>query len=150
MVENGIDEIERNVEEYLGVSTDVLKEIILDKVLWIEKDNSKVCLFRVFGKRNIFLSIIQKGALYERDGEEFVFEFSIIDPWDVSGFEDVIYDSDEGLYVDQSTDEKFTDDDLLVEALQSAINGNCGKFENEFKRFLIEFNNFLNSLKGGE
>jgi len=108
-----------------------------------------VCLFRVFGKRNIFLSIIQKGALYERDGEEFVFEFSIIDPWDC-GFEDVIYDSDKGLYVDQNTDEKFTDDDLLQEAFQSAINGNCGKFEDEFNRFLHKFNNFLNSLEGGE
>jgi len=140
--------MEKKVEEYLGVGIDVLMEIILDKALWIEKDNSKVVLFRVFGRRDFTLSIIQKGILYERDGEQFVFEFSIIDPWDVSGFESIHYYEDKGLYIDEINGEKFIEDEFLEEALQSAINGNCGKFYHEFIRFLIEFNNFLDSLEG--
>ena len=74
--------------------------------------------------------------MYERNGEQFVFEFSLIDPWDVFGFEDVFYDMDEGLYIDQSSLERFTEDELLEEALVDAIDGWCGKFEYELNKFL--------------
>jgi len=118
--------------------------------LCIDVDYSKSILLGVYGEGDYYISKVQRGAMYERNGEQFVFKFSLIDPWDIYGFEDVIYDSDEGLYVDQSSGEKFTEDELLEEALMDAVNGWCGKFEDEFKRFLIEFNNFLDSLKESE
>ena len=62
----------------------------------------------------------------------------------------MVYDSDEGFYIDQCNGEKFTEDELLEEALVDAIDGWCGKFEYEFNKFLIEFNNFLDSLKESE
>ena len=150
MVENNIEEIERKVEEYFGIDIDELRTEILEKAIHIEMDYSKSILLGVYGKGDYYISKVQKGAMYERNGGQFVFEFSLIDPWDVYGFEDVIYDSDEGLYVDTSSGERFTEDEFLEEALIDAINGWCGKFEDEFRRFLIKFNNFLDSLEGGE
>ena len=147
MTEKEIEEMVNKVQKYLGVDIEELKAKILEKVMHIDVDYSKSILLGVYGKGDYYISKVQRGAIYERNGEQFVFEFSLIDPWDVYGFEGVFYDIDEGLYIDQSSWEKFTEDDLLEEALQFAIDGSCGKFEDEFRRFLIEFNNFLNSLE---
>ena len=149
-MENKVEEMEGKIEKYLGVDIGELKSKIIEKALCIEVDYSKSILLGVYGEGDYYISKVQRGAMYERNGEQFIFKFSLIDPWDVYGFEDVVYDSDEGLYVDQSSGEKFTEEDLLEEVLMDAINGWCGKFEDEFNRFLIEFNNFLDSLKGSE
>ena len=149
-MENKVEEMEGKIEKYLGVDIGELKSKIIEKVLCIEVDYSKSILLGVYGEGDYYISKVQRGAMYERNGEQFVFEFSLIDPWDIYGFEDVIYDSNEGFYIDQCNGEKFTEDELLEEALVDAIDGWCGKFEYEFNKFLIEFNNFLNSLKGGD
>jgi len=149
-MENKVEEMEGKIEKYLGVDIGELKSKIIEKVLCIEVDYSKSILLGVYGEGDYYISKVQRGAMYERNGEQFVFEFSLIDPWDIYGFEDVIYDSNEGFYIDQCNGEKFTEDELLEEALVDAIDGWCGKFEDEFNRFLIEFNNFLDSLEGGD
>ena len=147
-MENKVEEMEGKIEKYLGVDIGELKSKIIEKVLCIEVDYSKSILLGVYGEGDYYISKVQRGAMYERNGEQFVFEFSLIDPWDVYGFEDVIYDSNEGFYIDQCNGEKFTEDELLEEALVDSIDGWCGKFEYEFNKFLIEFNNFLDLLKG--
>ena len=149
-MENKVEEMEGKIEKYLGVDIGELKSKIIEKVLCIEVDYSKSILLGVYGEGDYYISKVQRGAMYERNGEQFIFKFSLIDPWDIYGFEDVIYDSNEGFYIDQCNGEKFTEDELLEEALVDAIDGWCGKFEYEFNKFLIEFNNFLNSLKGGD
>jgi len=149
-MENKVEEMEGKIEKYLGVDIGELKSKIIEKVLCIEVDYSKSILLGVYGEGDYYISKVQRGAMYERNGEQFVFEFSLIDPWDIYGFEDVIYDSNEGFYIDQCNGEKFTEDELLEEALVDAIDGWCGKFEYEFNKFLIEFNNFLDSLKESE
>jgi len=149
-MENKVEEMEGKIEKYLGVDIGELKSKIIEKVLCIEVDYSKSILLGVYGEGDYYISKVQRGAMYERNGEQFVFEFSLIDPWDIYGFEDVIYDSNEGFYIDQCNGEKFTEDELLEEALVDVIDGWCGKFEYEFNKFLIEFNNFLNSLKESE
>jgi len=142
-MDSKIEEMDKKIREYLGVSIDELTELIVNQALWIEKDNSKAVLLKVFGERHFSITIIQKGASFERNGEEFTFEFSIIDPWDVSGFEDVYYDSDNNIYVDDLYDTKYTEDELLEETFFSAIDGDCPRFENEFNKFLYEFDKYL-------
>jgi len=149
-MENKVEEMEGKIEKYLGVDIGELKSKIIEKALCIEVDYSKSILLGVYGEGDYYISKVQRGAMYERNGEQFIFKFSLIDPWDIYGFEDVIYDSNEGFYIDQCNGEKFTEDELLEEALVDAIDGWCGKFEYEFNKFLIEFNNFLNSLKESE
>ena len=149
-MENKVEEMEGKIEKYLGVDIGELKSKIIEKALCIEVNYSKSILLGVYGEGDYYISKVQRGAMYERNGEQFIFEFSLIDPWDVFGFENVFYDMDEGLYIDQSSWEKFTEDELLEEALIDVIDGWCRKFEDEFNRFLIEFNNFLDSLKGGD
>ena len=149
-MENKVEEMEGKIEKYLGVDIGELKSKIIEKVLCIEVDYSKSILLGVYGEGDYYISKVQRGAMYERNGEQFIFKFSLIDPWDIYGFEDVIYDSNEGFYIDQCNGEKFTEDELLEEALVDAIDGWCGKFEYEFNKFLIEFNNFLDSLKESE
>jgi len=151
MVENEYEKIEQKLEKFLGIESGELREKIIEKAVWLNKDYSKMVVLRIYSDGSYDIGIGQQGSYDGLFNEERLWvEFSLIEPWDVYGFEDVIYDSDEGLYVDQSSGEKFTEEDLLEEVLMDAINGWCGKFEDEFNRFLIEFNNFLDSLEGGD
>jgi len=151
MVENEYEKIEQKLKEFLGIESGELREKIIEKAVWLNKDYSKMVVLRIYSDGSYDIGIGQQGSYDGLFNEERLWvEFSLIEPWDVYGFEDVIYDSDEGLYVDQSSGEKFTEEDLLEEVLMDAINGWCGKFEDEFNRFLIEFNNFLDSLKESE
>ena len=144
MLENEYEKIEQKLEEFLGIDVGELREKIIEKAVWLNKDYSKMVVLRIYPDGSYDIGIGQKGSYDGLSYEERLWvEFSLIEPWDVYGFEDVIYDSDEGLYVDQSSGEKFTEEDLLEEVLMDAINGWCGKFEDEFNRFLIEFNNFF-------
>jgi len=148
---NEYEKIEQELGEFLGVDVGELREKIIEKAVWLNKDYSKMVVLRIYPDGSYDVGIGQEGSYDGLSSEERLWvEFSLIEPWDVYGFEDVVYDSDEGLYVDQSSGEKFTEEDLLEEVLMDAINGWCGKFEDEFNRFLIEFNNFLDSLKGGD
>ena len=101
MIENEIEEMKIKVEKYLGVNIDELKSKIIEKALCIEVDYSKSILLGVYDKGDYYISKVQRGVMHERNGGQFVFEFSLIDPWDIYGFEDVIYDSNEGFYIDQ-------------------------------------------------
>jgi len=38
--------------------------------------------------------------------------------------------------------------EMDVGALESAIGGYCGKFEDEFKEFVIEFNEYIKKKEG--
>jgi len=149
MVENEYEKIEQKLKEFLGIEFGELREKIIEKAVCLDKDYSRMVVLRIYPDGTYDVGIGQEGNYDGLSSEERLWvEFSLIGPWDVYGFEDVVYDSDEGLYVDQSSGEKFTEEDLLEEVLMDAINGWCGKFEDEFNRFLIEFSNFLDSLKG--
>ena len=145
------DLIEQKLKEFLGIESGELREKIIEKAVCLDKDYSRMVVLRIYPDGAYDIGIGQEGNYDGLSSEERLWvEFSLIEPWDVYGFEDVVYDSDEGLYVDQSSGEKFTEEDLLEEVLMDVINGWCGKLEDEFNRFLIEFNNFLDSLKGSE
>jgi len=149
MVENEYEKIEQKLKEFLGIESGELREKIIEKAVCLDKDYSRMVVLRIYPDGTYDIGIGQEGNYDGLSSEERLWvEFFLIEPWDVYGFEDVVYDSDEGLYVDQSSGEKFTEEDLLEEVLMDAINGWCGKFEDEFNRFLIEFNNFLDLLKG--
>ena len=151
MTENEYEKIEQKLNGFLGIEAGELREKIIEKAVCLDKDYSRMVVLRIYPDGTYDIGIGQEGNYDGLSSEERLWvEFSLIEPWDVYGFEDVVYDSDEGLYVDQSSGEKFTEEDLLEEALMDAVNGWCGKFEDEFKRFLIEFNDFLDSLKGGD
>ena len=58
--------------------------------------------------------------------------------------ETVVYNDDTGLYEDIDTNDEYTEEELLNEAINDAESGECAQFESEFNNFLIEFNNYLN------
>jgi len=136
---------ENKIEGYLGIDIRQLKKEILELALHIERNNSRIVLLRIYGERDYSVSIIDKSALFKKTDEEFAFTFSLIDPWSISGFESIFYDDDNDVYVDVLNDEEFTIEELLKEAFHNAVNGYCPSFEDEWKKFLIEFNNYLNS-----
>ena len=142
-MENKMEFIKERISSYLGVDIDQLRREIIEKAIVIQKDHSKKVLLEIYGKSEYYISIVQEGYGYSGNSE-FSYEFSLIEPWDIYGFEDIVYNSDEGLYVDESNGEVFTEEDLLEEAKIDAVDGWCGEFEYEFRRFLIEFNNYLN------
>jgi len=141
------EEMEKKIEEYLGVKIDDLREEILRKALIIDVDYCRKVHLSICGKGDYSISIIQSGAQIENYGGGFSYEFSMITPWDVNGFESVHYIGN-SIYIDVDINEEFFEEELLYEALNSAINGYCGKFEDEFKEFVIEFNEYIMKKEG--
>jgi len=132
----------QKIEEYLGVFIDDLRASLIEKAMHIDNDYSKKVLLEVYGEKDYKITIVKRGYRYYRKNI-FSFEFSIITPFDVNGFESFQYDLENGLYIDVDSNEKLTENDLLDEAINSAISGYCNKFENEFEQFLNEFYKFI-------
>jgi len=142
-MENKMEFIKERISSYLGVDIEQLKQEIIEKAITIQKDHSKKVLLEIYGKSEYYISIVQEGYGYQGNSE-FSYEFSLIEPWDVWTLETVWYNDDTGLYEDIDTDDVYTEEELLNIAVDDAISGDCSQFEDEFKNFLIEFNNFLN------
>jgi len=135
--------IKERISSYLGVDIDQLREEIIKKAITIQKDYSKKVCLDIYGKSEYYISIVQQGYGYYGD-REFSYDFSLIEPWDISTLQTIWYNDETGLYEDIDTDDEFSEDELLNIAIDEALNGNCSQFEDEFNNFLIEFNNYLN------
>ena len=140
---NKMEFIKERISSYLGVDIDQLRREIIEKAITIQKDHSKKVLLEIYGKSEYYISIVQEGYGYQGNSE-FSYEFSLIEPWDIWTLETVWYNDDTGLYEDIDTDDIFTEEELLNIAVDDAVSGECSQFEDEFKNFLIEFNNYLN------
>jgi len=142
-MENKMEFIKERISSYLGVDIDQLRREIIEKAIVIQKDYSKKVLLEIYGKSEYYISIVQEGYGYSGNSE-FSYEFSLIEPWDIWTLGAIWYNDDTGLYEDVDTDDVFTEEELLNTAVEDAVSGECSEFEDEFKNFLIEFNNYLN------
>ena len=142
-MENKMEYIKERISSYLQVDIEQLRQEIIEKAVVIQKDHSKKVLLEIYGKTEYYISIVQEGYGY-LGHSEFSYEFSLIDPWDLWTLETVVYNDDTGLYEDIDTNDEYTEEELLNEAINDAKSGECAQFEDEFNNFLIEFNNYLN------
>jgi len=134
------EKIEKKLEEFLGVSVEDLKNEIIEKAVWLRKDNSKIVVVRVFPNKTYDVSIRQVG---HPDGykyrERLWAEFYLIEPWDLPEFETVV-ENDNGGWIDQDKGDKFKDDDELLGAVRDAVlSGSYDKFKYEWNWLLSEF-----------
>ena len=145
MNENEYEKIERKLEEFLGIEIGDLRDEIIEKAVWLRKDPSRMVVLRVFPDGSYDIGIGQKGSYDGLDGR-FWFEFSLIEPWDLSGFKTVVEDGDG--YIDEYNGDKFEDDEEILDAVKHDVaSGFYGKLEYEWKKFLKEFDQWYNSLK---
>jgi len=145
---NEYEKIEQKLEEFLGVDVGELREKIIEKTIWFNKDCSKMVVLRVYPNGFYDVGIGQQGSYDGLSNEERLWvEFSLIEPWDLSDFESVVQDEN-GDWVDQDNGDKFEGDELFDAVFSSVVSGFYDDFEYEWKKFLKEFNDWFDELEG--
>jgi len=148
MVENEYEKIEQKLEEFLGIEAGELREKIIEKAVWLDKDYSKMVVLRIYSDGSYDVGIGQEGSYDGLSSEERLWvEFSLIEPWDLPEFEKVT--EVVGGYIDEDNGDIFGDDDELLDAVRiSVVSGFYDDFELEWKKFLKEFHEWHEALKG--
>jgi len=148
--ENEYEKIEQKLEEFLNVDVGELREKIIEKAVCLNKDYSKMVVLRIYSDGSYDVGIGQEGSYDGLDSTERLWvEFSLIEPWDLSEYETVVENEDGDGYIDQDNGDEFKDDDELLDSVRiSVASGFYNDFEYEWKKFLREFNDWLEGLEG--
>jgi len=148
MVENEYEKIEQKLKEFLGIESGELRKKIIEKAVWLDKDCSKMVVLRIYPSGSYDVGIGQEGSYDGLSNDERLWvEFSLIEPWDLPEYESVVLDGDGYLY--EITGDMFINDDELLDAVRTSVaSGYYDKFEYEWKKFLREFNDWLEGLEG--
>ena len=148
MSENECEKIEQKLKKFLGIESGELREKIIEKAVWLDKDYSKMVVLRIYSDGSYDIGIGQQGSYDGLFNEERLWvEFSLIEPWDLPEFETIIENEDGEGYID-SDGFGYDVDDLLDAVRTSVASGFYDKFEYEWKKFLREFNDWLEGLEG--
>ena len=147
MVENEYEKIEQKLEEFLGINVGELREKIIEKAVWLDKDYSKMVVLRIYPDGSYDVGIGQQGSHDGLSSEERLWvEFSLIEPWDLPEYE--TFAGVVGGYIDEDNGDVF-DDDGFIDAVRRSVNsGFYDKFEYEWKKFLKEFNDWFEGFEG--
>jgi len=144
---NEYEKIEQKLEEFIGVEVGELKDEIVEKAVWLDKDYSKMVVLRIYPDGSYDVGIGQQGS---HDGlsskERLWVEFSLIEPWDLPEYETVV--GVVGGYIDEDSGDVFDDDELLDAVRTSVASGFYDDFEYEWKKFLREFDEWYEALEG--
>jgi len=148
MVEKEYEKIEQKLKEFLGIEAGELREKIIEKAVWLDKDYSKMVVLRIYPDGSYDVGIGQEGSYDGLSNEERLWvEFSLIEPWDLPEYENVVLDGDG--YLDEITGEMFINDDELLDSVRTSVaSGFYDDFEYEWKKLLREFDEWYGALKG--
>jgi len=145
--ENEYEKIEQKLEEFLGIEAGELRDEIIEKAVWLDKDYSKKVVLRIYTDGSYDVGIGQEGSHDGLSYEERLWvEFSLIEPWDLPEYETVV--GVVGGYIDEDNGDVFDEDELLDAVKASVSSGFYDDFEYEWKKFLKEFNDWLEGLEG--
>jgi len=140
------EKIEKELEEFLGIEAEELRDEIVEKAVWLDKDYSKMVVLRVYSDGSYDVGIGQKGSYDGLSNDERLWvEFSLIEPWDLPEYE--TFAGVVGGYIDEDNGDVFDDDGLLDAVRTSVASGFYDKFEYEWKKFLREFDEWYEALK---
>ena len=146
-MENMNEKIEQKLEEFLGIEAGELREKIIEKAVWLDKDYSKMVVLRIYRDGSYDVGIGQQGSHDGLSSEERLWvEFSLIEPWDLPEYETVV--GVVGGYIDEDSGDVFDDDELLEAVRTSVASGFYDDFEYEWEKFLREFDEWYEALKG--
>ena len=152
MNESEYEKIEKELEEFLGIKAEDLRDEIVEKAVWLTKDPSKMVVLRIFHNGDYDVGIGQEGNYDGYDNDERLWvSFSLIEPWDLPEYQTVVENEDGDGYIDELSGEEFKDDEELLEEVRTSVSsGFNGRFEEEWKKFLKDFAEWYDSIKDAE
>jgi len=144
------DQIERKLENFLGVGREVLIEEIVDYAVPLHPVTygkyKKAVVFRIYENGTYDIGIDQDRNKYP-GYESFAFKFSLIDIQDLPDFKSISM-TDDGRYIDTETEDIYDNRNDLIDAVQATVRSwGCNKFNEEWDEFLYKFNNWITKLK---
>jgi len=150
MTENEYEKIEQKLKGFLGIEAGELRDEIVEKAVWLVKDYSKMVVLRIYPDGTYDVGIGQEGSYDGLDSTERLWaEFSLIEPWDLPEYETVVENEDGDGYIDEDNGDEYKDDDELLDSVRTSVaSGFYDEFEYEWKKFLKEFDEWYEALKG--
>ena len=150
--ENEYEKIEQKLKGFLGIEAEELRDEIIEKAVWLNKDYSKMVVLRIYPDGTYDVGIGQEGSYDGLSNEERLWvEFSLIEPWDLPEYETVAENEDGNGYIDEDNGDEYKDDDELLEAVRTSVaSGFYDEFENEWKKFLRQFDGWYEGLNSGD
>ena len=136
--------LEQKLEKFLGISAEKFKQEIVHRAIRMSNRSISV-LVKISRKKIWDVSVHLIGASDGQIGQDrFLYEFSAISPFDMLDFESVRYDDDYNYYYDIETGEIYGDiDEFLDNAENYVLSGFYSPFEQEWREFLKEFNEWV-------
>jgi len=149
MTENEYEKIEQKLNGFLGIESGELREKIIEKAVCLDKDYSRMVVLRIYPDGTYDIGIGQEGNYDGLSNERRLWvEFSLIEPWDLPEYETVVENEDGDGYIDEDNGDEYKDDDELLDAVMISVSsGFYDEFEYEWKKFLREFNDWLEGLE---
>jgi len=139
----GMNEIEKELEKRTKISIEDFKDRIIEEAVCINKDESKKVIVAIYPAGSFYI-IREKTDLFKTpDERRFQYHFSLIEPWEVNGYEDLIETKD-GIFINMDNNKEYDFEDELLDDLKESISeGDCEEFNREWNDFLNKYNEWL-------
>jgi len=134
-----MNEIEKELEERIMIGIEDFKERIIEEVICINKDESKKVIVAIYPAGS-FDIIKEKADFFKTTNDRrFQYNFNLIEPWEVDGYEDVIETKD-GPFINMDNNKEYDfEDELLYDLKESTLKGDCEEFNEEWEDFLNKY-----------
>jgi len=135
-----MNEIEKELEKCIRVDVKDFKERIIEKAVCINKDESKKVAVVIYPTGSFHITKEKVDSFKTTNDNRFQYNFDLIEPWEVDGYEDVIETEDE-VFINMDNNKEYDfEDELLEDLKESILEGDCEKFNEEWEDFLNKYN----------
>ena len=135
-----MNEIEKELEKCIRIDVEDFKERVVEKAVCINKDESKKVTVVIYPTGSFHIAKEKVDSSKTTNDDRFQYNFNLIEPWEVDGYEDIIETEDE-VFINMDNNKEYDFEDELLENLkESILKGDCEKFNEEWKDFLNKYN----------
>jgi len=135
-----MNEIEKELEKCIRIDVEDFKERVVEKAVCINKDESKKVTVVIYPTGSFHIAKEKVDSSKTTNDDRFQYNFNLIEPWEVDGYEDVIETEDE-VFINMDNNKEYDfEDELLEDIKESILEGGCEGFNEEWEDFLNKYN----------
>jgi len=135
-----MNEIEKELEKCIRIDVEDFKERVIEKAVCINKDESKKVTVVIYPTGSFHIAKEKVDSFKTTNDNRFQYNFDLIEPWEVDGYEDVIETENE-VFINMDNNKEYDfEDELLEDIKESILEGSCEGFNEEWEDFLNKYN----------
>jgi len=133
-----MNEIEKELEKHLKINIEDFKGRIIEEAVCVDADGSKKVVVVIYPAGGFYVAK-ENADFFKTNNERFQYNFDLIEPWEVDGYESVI-ETEDGVFINMDSNEVYDfEDELFDDLKESILEGDCEKFNEEWEDFLNKY-----------